>query len=208
MRRARQLSFLPSFKNLNTALKHGGEVNRGRRKLARPVDPKRPIHLVLTSSKARGDWSLTNTDNRRHIREALYQGKKRFGVKVYSQGTQGNHLHLLIKAPSRRDFQDFLRYLAGRLAMKITGARKGRSLARSETKTDSGVRGFWDSLAFTRLVAWGRDFLSVKDYVELNEQEGQLVWSKAESEFLRARRRGEVGPDEPMRLRTSQGISH
>ncbi len=203
MRRACQLSFLPSFKSLTTALKHGGGTNVGRRKLARPVDPKRPIHLVLTSSKARGDWALTNTENRRHIREALHQGRKRFGVKVYSQGTQGNHLHLLIKSPSRRDFQSFLRYLAGRLAMKITGACKGRRLKRSfqDSNTESSARGFWDALAFTRLVAWGRDFLSVKDYVELNEQEGQLVWSKAESEFLRARRRGEVGPDEPMKIR-------
>ncbi len=198
MRRARQLSFLPSFKSLNTSLKHGGDVRKGRRKLARPVDAKRPIHLVLTSSRARGAWSLTNTDNRAHIREALHHGKRRFGIKVYSQGTQGNHLHLLVKAPSRREFQNFLRYLAGRLAMKITGACKGKGLGRPEKspQAEAGVRGFWDALAFTRLVAWGRDFLSVKDYVELNEQEGQLVWSKAESEFLRARRRGLVAPGE------------
>ena len=52
MRSQRQLSFLPSFKSLNTALKHGGDVRKGRRKVARPVDPKRPIHLVLTSSRA------------------------------------------------------------------------------------------------------------------------------------------------------------
>ena len=183
MRSQRQLSFLPSFKSLNTALKHGGDVRKGRRKVARPVDPKRPIHLVLTSSRAHGAWSLTNTDNRAHIREALHHGKRRFAVKVYGQGTQGNHLHLLIKAPSRRDFQNFLRFLTGRLAMKITGACKGSAAGR-----------FWDALAFTRLVAWGRDYLSVKDYVELNEQEGQFVWSRAESEILRARRRGRAGP--------------
>ena len=67
--------------------------------------------------------------------------------------------------------------------MKITGACKGSAAGR-----------FWDALAFTRLVAWGRDYLSVKDYVELNEQEGQFVWSRAESEILRARRRGRAGP--------------
>ena len=179
MRAARQMSFLPSFKGLNTSLQHGGSVREGRRKVARAVDPKRPIHLVLSSSRAQGAWSLTNTDNRAHIRSALDLGKRRFGVKVYSQGTQGDHLHLLIKAPSRPDFQGFLRFLAGRIAMKITGARKGNAVGR-----------FWKALAYTRLVAWGRDFFSVKDYVELNDQEGQFVWSQSESEFLRARRRG------------------
>ena len=193
MRGARQLSFLPSFKSLNTSLKHGGDVRAGRRKVARPIDPKRPIHLVLTSARARGAWSLTNTDNRAHIREALHLGRRRFGIKVYSQGTQGNHLHLLIKAPSRREFQSFLRYLAGRLAMKITGACKGNRVASEDSVRKNGVRGFWDALAFTRLVAWGQDFLSVKDYVDLNEQEGQFVWTKSESEFLRARRRKRSG---------------
>jgi hypothetical protein len=43
---------------LRPRAEHGGSIRQGRRKLARPVDPKRPLHVVLRSEKAKGDLSL------------------------------------------------------------------------------------------------------------------------------------------------------
>jgi len=64
--RAKQLSFLPKQE-----LQHGGELTRGRRKTARPLDPKRPVHLVLRSSRAKGPWSLLHPKNERRVRRVL-----------------------------------------------------------------------------------------------------------------------------------------
>src|SRR5262245_28124323 len=60
---------------------HGGAVRRGRRKLERPVSSRRPMHVVLTSQKARGPWDL-----RRHapaVRNALRDMAHRFEIRVY-----------------------------------------------------------------------------------------------------------------------------
>jgi REP element-mobilizing transposase RayT len=88
---------------------------------------------------------------------------KRWGVRVYRYANVGNHIHLLIKVPSRTVWQRFLRELAGGIAIIVTGAKKGAALARNNTG-----RGFWDGLAFTRIVSFGRDFDGVARYVIKN----------------------------------------
>jgi hypothetical protein len=60
---------------------HGGDVRRGKRKLERPVSTRRPMHLVLTSNRARGAWSLRRHD--RTVREVLRRMARRFEVRVY-----------------------------------------------------------------------------------------------------------------------------
>src|SRR5439155_15975924 len=72
---------------------HGGAVRRGRRKLERPVSTRRPMHVVLSSARARGPWSL-----RKHqgaVRDALREMAQRFGVRIYEFANVGSHLHLL-----------------------------------------------------------------------------------------------------------------
>jgi REP element-mobilizing transposase RayT len=124
----------------------------------RPMDPRRPLHLVLRSSRARGSWSLSVHE--RKVRELTHRLARKFGVKIYRFANSGNHLHLLVKAPTREASQNYLRSLAGMLARAVTGARKGRPVGK-----------FWDHLAFSRVVAWGRDFLRTRQYVITNELE-------------------------------------
>jgi len=57
----------------------------------------------------------------------------------------------------------FLRELAGGIAILVTGAKKGCALTRNETG-----RGFWDHLAFSRIVYFGRDFKNVGRYLIKN----------------------------------------
>ena len=105
-----------------------------------------------------------------HIRNLMDHLKTRWHVAVYRYANVGNHLHLLIRAKSRADWQGFIRELAGGIAMIVTGARKGNALQRSKAAglPESAKRGFWDHLVFTRIVAFGKDFKGVAEYVLKN----------------------------------------
>ncbi|MCM2280197.1 MAG: hypothetical protein NDJ89_19185, partial [Oligoflexia bacterium] len=71
--------------------------------------------------------------------------------------------------------------LTGTIARTITGARKGVRKGR-----------FWDALAYSRVVTWGRELKNVSIYVIMNELEGLGIWSRK----LRAKGRERV-PIEP-----------
>ena len=87
----------------------------------------------------------------------------RFGIRVYDFANVGSHLHLLLRARRRDAFQAFLRSFAGIVARRVTGARRGRPSGR-----------FFSGLAWSRVVAWGRDFFGVRHYIFRNEIEGTL----------------------------------
>jgi REP element-mobilizing transposase RayT len=165
------------FKQLRKGVEHGGSLGKGKRKAARPFSAKRAIHVVLRSSKARGKWSLASEENVLRVRKTTENLAKRWNIRIHEYGNAGNHLHLLVRAKSRSEFSNFLRLLAGQLAMLVTGARKGVRL--------SG--GFWDQLAYTKLVSWGRQFERVQKYVFTNLLEGWGVhnrhWARSEEEF-------------------------
>jgi REP element-mobilizing transposase RayT len=154
MSRARQLSFLPK-----TDLSHGGDTRDGKRKIRRPFDPKRAMHITLRSRRARGEWSMLKTCNKARVIQILDQASEKYHVRVHRFANVGNHLHLLISARTRKEFQGFLRVLAGQIAFVITGAKKG-------APTKGGK--FWDKLAYSRVVAAGRDFVNVSRYISKN----------------------------------------
>ncbi len=140
---------------------HGGDLSKkGRRKEARPFDPRKAIHVVLRSKKARGEWSMLSPRYKNVIKQTVYACARKAEVKIYRFANVGNHLHILIKTESnrflsgKRALQAFLRLVTGRVAMEVTGARKANAL---RTR-------FWDGLVFTRLVEWGRAYNWVKDY--------------------------------------------
>jgi hypothetical protein len=143
-----------------TRTEHGGAGQPRRRKLARPVSTRRPMHLVLASAKARGAWSLLQHE--RKVLDVLRTCAHRHGVRVYDFANAGSHLHLLVRARRRDAFQAFLRSFAGIVARAVTGARRGRPC--------EGGR-FWSTLAWSRVVMWGRDCLGVRHYILRNRIE-------------------------------------
>jgi REP element-mobilizing transposase RayT len=142
---------------------HGGELGKGKRKIKRPLDPKQALHVVLRSSSARGRWSMLHPQNCDHVHDFTEKLAQRWGVRLYRYANVGNHIHLLIKVPSRAVWQRFLRELTGGIAIIVTAAKKGAALTHNKTG-----RGFWDHLAFTRIVHFGRDFAGVSGYVIKN----------------------------------------
>src|SRR3989338_1183354 len=122
--------FLPGFNRGTKEAAYGGSHTRGKRKTRRPFDPKQALHVVLRSSKARGEFSMLRPRHCNHIRNLVDRLKTRWGVSVYRYANVGNHLHLLIRTRSRESWQGFIRELAGGIAMIVTGARKGAALTR------------------------------------------------------------------------------
>jgi REP element-mobilizing transposase RayT len=156
----RQLSFLSKLRIGRPRTEHGGEIRVGLRKLERPFSARRPMHIVLRSLRARGTWSMRRPESARIVRETLRRYARRYGVRVYQFANAGNHLHLLVRVKCRLALQNFLRVFAGLVARRVTGARKGKPVGR-----------FWDMLAYSRLMSWGRDFFGVRRYVAQNELE-------------------------------------
>jgi REP element-mobilizing transposase RayT len=161
--RLRNESYLPGFNSKTVAFSHGGDLALGKRKIRRPIDPKQALHVVLRSSKAQGALSMLRPKNAEHIHQLTQKLSKRWGVRIYRYANVGNHIHLLVKVPSRAIWQRFIRELTGGIALIVTGAKKGSGLERNETG-----RGFWDRLVFTRIVSFGRDFNGVMQYLIKN----------------------------------------
>jgi REP element-mobilizing transposase RayT len=183
---------LPGFK-FSSRLSFGGDLMRGRRKSARVFDPKRPLHVVLRSSRATGKQSLKRFE--RKISEILNRQCEVHGVRVYERANAGNHLHFVLRAPSRRALRAFLKAVCGLIARKVTGCERGLALRPINTHTKStkqessrpapsvatpNLARFWDARPFSRVVSWGRDFADLKNYLHLNRVEA-LGFSRHES---------------------------
>jgi hypothetical protein len=156
-RRKPQLSFLPPIQ-----LNHGGTTREGKRKIARPLDPKRPIHVSLKSTQARGELSLLHPKNSKRIQNESTRLATRYGIRIYQYANAGNHLHFLISGKTRPAIQRFMKTLSSRIAQLVTGAKKGKAFGR-----------FWDSTFFSRVVSWGRDFTGMRFYILKNELEAE-----------------------------------
>ena len=137
---------------IDPRLSHGGKKSVGKRKIARPFSPKAPTQILLYSSRAKGLWSLNHRKNRARILSQIYVYAARFKVQVYRASNEGNCIHLLVKCDDRKKLADYLRVLAGRVAIGVTGARK-------HVKR---IGKFWDFLCWSRLVNFGQDFFNTR----------------------------------------------
>jgi REP element-mobilizing transposase RayT len=167
MAKARQLDFFTakSVKNLSEYARrseHGGDIRRGKRKLARPFDPKRALHLTLRAERAKDEWSMLRIEKARAIRTLVWKLAAQNKIKIHQFANSGNHLHFLISAKDHAGFKRFLRTLTALVSRLVTGAKKGNPIGK-----------FWDALAWSEIVNWGRHFFNVRYYVIQNELEAE-----------------------------------
>ncbi len=156
-----QTTFLKKL-GYSHAAAHGGAPSKGRRKVRRPLDVRKPIHLVLKSSRARGDWSLLRDRNRHWIERLVAIKAKKFGVQIQGYVNVGNHLHIKLKLRDRNGFQKFLKAVTALIARRVTGARKGAPKGQ-----------FWDALAYTKVIRVWRQEQTLNRYLHANQIE---VW--------------------------------
>src|ERR1700734_1025794 len=155
MQRAQSTFWKPHF------VEYGGELWRGNAKTTRPMVTKRAIHFVIKSTMAKGEWSFLTKRNTSYIKQLLQTLPTKYGVTIYQQSINGNHIHLLFRIHSRDLYKSFVSRLTGRLTQFITGCRKGKPLGKR----------FFDNVPFSRIVEWGQDYVGAKAYVLQNELE-------------------------------------
>ena len=141
---------------------HGGSDAKGRRKVARPIVTKSPMHFTFKATRARGAWSFHRFD--KSIAEKVHALGKKYRVKIRRFQNVGNHLHVVAQAATRRELQNFLRAVPQAIAFLVTGARRGNAVGR-----------FWDGLVHSRIVHWGRDWRTMRHYIEKNQMEAAGV---------------------------------
>jgi REP element-mobilizing transposase RayT len=116
------------------------------------------------------------------ILSLIKKNSQKFQVTVYEYAIQGNHMHLLVKARSREDLQNFFRVLAGHTAQKIlkeyplkqnAGGAPDQAKTRAPRKPGcmKNQRRFWSYLIYSRVVSWGREFKTVLAYIQKNTLE-------------------------------------
>jgi REP element-mobilizing transposase RayT len=129
-------------------LSFGGELLLQKRKSARPLSVKAPIHLVL-----RGDISRSGSllKYRRFIESELRKWSEHFNIKIYDQALCSNHIHLCLKLTTLEGYRNFARVIAGRFAFKLK------------------IK--WMLRPFTRIVSWGRAFKALQKYILQNHEE-------------------------------------
>jgi REP element-mobilizing transposase RayT len=156
----------------------GSLLKKSHAKMARPLHTKLPVHLVFRSSQARGERSLRTLANARKIRAILKQEASRFGIRVLDFSNNFNHLHLLVQSSNRRMTLNFMRSFAGKVAMAVSGARKGASLNEN----------FWDQRPFSRVVVGYRGLSIARDYLALNQMEALGIFTRSRvSKAMRVR---------------------
>ncbi len=158
--RAKQLNFLPTQSKA-----YGGELLKTRKGRAhgRPLDTRNSMHLVLRSTKAKGPWSFKIPHNEIKIKQIVNKFAPRHGIKILSLAIVGNHLHFHIKIANRFGYFAFIRAITAAIAMTISG----KSRWQRELKEK-----FWDYRPFTRIVLGFKAFLTLKDYIFINQLEG------------------------------------
>jgi putative transposase len=131
-RRPRQLGF--SFRTWGGARKGAGRPPNGERAgvshLRRPAQSRHhPLHVTLRVQ--RGLRSLRDPALFRAVRQALADGKGRFGFSLIQFSVQRDHLHLIAEAHDRRALSRGIQGLAIRIARAVNRRleRKGRLFA-------------------------------------------------------------------------------
>ncbi len=167
------------FKSFDKEFKKdfGGSLLRGNAREARPISLKRPMHLVMRSSLARGELSFLHRNRSKKIETIVRRTASSKGVKVYRFANSGNHLHLIVLPSSRKDFNAFIRSVSGLIARITLGVERGSAKA---------LR-FWDARPFTRIIEWGRDYKRACKYVLQNTLEA-LGFIPYQKRGLRARK--------------------
>lgn len=100
------------------------------------------------------------------------------GVKIYHFVNVGNHLHLVIRIHDRKLFIRFIRTVTGLIARHVLNQERGighgnaEKTAKEKDREEAKSR-FWIARPFTRLIAWGKDFKLVRQYMIKNRNQAK-----------------------------------
>lgn len=148
--------------------RHGGILRNHRRgRMERPLSTKDPLHLVLKSN----DRVLRRPVTYTLIQKLVRRYSKKFYIKIEQISIQPDHIHLLIRGNKRSLLQAFFRVLSGQIAQRMTDS--------FQKKQERKLR-IWKYRPFSRVVKGWKAYLTVRNYIQLNEKEarGEIPYQK------------------------------
>ena len=156
---------------------YGGELlkTRAGRARGRPIDTKNTTHLVLRSTKATKAWSFLK--HFKPIKAIIKNFAFKYGIRVISMAIVGNHIHMHIKITNRYGYKAFIRAITSAIAMTVTRASRWNPLKKNASDK------FWDYRPFTRVIQSFKDYLNLKDYIEINRFEG-FGYTREQAKFV------------------------
>lgn len=155
-------------------LEYGGELFKTRegRSGPRPLSTKETMHLVLRSSKAKGEWSFRNPENNRKIKRIIEKFSTKHAVRILSYAINYNHIHFHFKLTSRYTYKKFIRALTAAIAIAVTKVSRWNKIKEK----------FWDLRPFSRVIVGFKAFLNMKDYIKINQLE--VFYGRKHAELL------------------------
>lgn len=147
----RQLSLIPRKRQ---EIEFGGDLSKGKRKSKRPISTKKPMHLILKSSNARGKFALAPSN--RQMEALIYKMGRRFGLKMYSVAMNWSHAHFVIRVWDRKSYKKFIRALTGAMVLLL-----------------KAPKGFFDLKPYTKIGTWGQQLRNWISYSEKNQMQAR-----------------------------------
>ncbi len=145
-------------------VEHGGGLEGGRRKVARPVSTQEPMYVLLRSTKAKGRYDMRMKECAAYIRIIVARQAETCNITVIQFANGGDSLHFLIKVPSRASYLRFIRSVSGLVSRCVTGSQRGRASV-SGRKGPKNKTKFWDVLPYSRICP---------DCVTVKQAQGQI----------------------------------
>jgi REP element-mobilizing transposase RayT len=141
--------FLKVFKN-----EFGGSLLIGKRKTARPIAVKKPMHLILKTTKL----SPFNPTNYK-LEKIIKQFALRYKITIYDYSLNWSHIHLTMKLPNRAAYFAFIKTVTAALISFLSKALK------------KDLKGLFDLRPYTKIITCKKQFENALGYMELNQQE-------------------------------------
>ena len=153
----RQTSFFET-----QSMEHGGSLGIGKRKTARPICTRRPMHIVFRSELAIGAHSFRKPAAQAIIVSCLTRWSKHFGIEIHKYSVNSNHLHIALQGGNRRLIQNFLRVFAGQVAIRLLKLWRVPPVK------------VWAVRVYSRICAsFGRPFKVLLAYIDKNIKEAE-----------------------------------
>jgi REP element-mobilizing transposase RayT len=188
-------------------LEHGGDLQRGKRKVERPLVPKKWIHLTLKreslfslahqirdQSETMRDQTQTKPSpqprrlalfapGNHAVENLLYTHAHKFGIEIGRIAMNWNHVHIYFKIPSRKAYNAFIRTVTAALA---------RSLSR---KLGFKIKNLFDLRPYTRILKTWKEFTELQNYFDENDQEARgILPEKEKAERARKKKKRRPSP--------------
>ncbi len=138
----------------------GGRLLFKKRKSKRPLSTKNPTHLVLRLKNRIP--SLFNPRDR-NLKNLFLSLAEKNEVKIYHLVFNHTHCHCVIMLKHRQNYIRFIRELTSRLVAYFTKQIK------------VNLKRIFDARPWTRIIQWGKDFMTISNYMKKNEKESGVL---------------------------------